>query len=386
MNSNTIPRRALASRILPPLIGVVVVVHGLIHLLGAVTGLGWAEVPELSGVIGAGDGLLWLGAAVTVTAAGLGLILRRRRWWLLGAVAVVASQAAVVTDWSEAKAGTAVNVLLLLAVLHGWIAEGPRSMRQRYRREVAAALKARQADARDRGVVTEADLAGLPAPVATYLRRTGALGQPHGTGFRAKIQGRIRSGPTAPWMTFAGEQLNIYSPTVSRHFTMDASMAGLPVDVLHVVTDGKATMRAAVCSVVPVARGAGPEMDRAETVTLFNDLCIMAPAALIDAPVEWESVDAHRVRGRYTNGQHTVSADLFFDDDGDLVDFVSDDRFAADSGGKSFTRRRWSTPVGEYQSWHGRRLASAGSGVWHSPAPDGAFTYLEMTIADVVAE
>ena len=384
MKTDTIPRRALASRILPPLIGVVAVVHGLIHLLGAVAGFGWAENPALSGVTGTGDGLLWLGAALLVTAAGLGMILRRRHWWLLGAVAVVTSQVAVVSDWSEAQAGTAVNVLLLLAVLHGWRAEGRRSMRERYRRGVAAALRLRQDDAQALGFVTEADLADLPAQIATYLRRTGALGLPRVTWFRAQIHGRIRSGPTAPWMPFTGEQVNTYSPTVSRHFRLDASRAGLPVDVLHVLTDGRATMRAAVCSVLPVARGAGPEMDRAETVTLFNDMCVMTPAALIDAPVEWEPVDAHRVRGSYTNGQHTVSADLLFDDDGDLVDFVSDDRFAADSGGKSFTRRRWSTPVGTYGPQHGRRLASIGSGVWHAPVPGGVFTYVEMTLADVV--
>ena len=187
-------------------------------------------------------------------------------------------------------------------------------------------------------------------------------------------------------MTFTGEQVNTYSPTASRRFSIDATMFGLPVDVLHVLTDGRATMRAAVCSTLPVARGAGPEMDRAETVTLFNDLCIMAPAALVDAPVEWEPIDARRVRGTYTNGKHTVSAELLFDEDGDLVDFVSDDRFAADPGGKSFTRRRWSTPVGDYQMRHGRRLASVGSAVWHAPAPDGTFAYLELTLADVVAE
>jgi len=386
MNGNTAPRRALASLILPPLIGVVVVVHGLIHLLGAVTGFGWAEVPALAGVTGGGGGLLWLGAALLVTAAGVGLLLRWRRWWLLGAAAAVASQIAIVTDWSEAGAGTAVNALLLLAVLHGWLAEGPRSMRVRYRRGAAEALKGRQDDSRESGIVTEADLSDLPVQIATYLRRTGTLGKPHVTSFRAEIHGRIRSGPRAPWMTFTGEQVNTYSPAVSRHFTMDAAMAGLPVDVLHVLTDGRATMQAEVCSAFPVARGAGPEMDRAETVTLFNDLCIMAPAALIDAPVAWESVDAHCVRGTYTNGEHTVSAELLFDDDGDLVDFVSDDRFAADPGGKSFTRRRWSTPVGDYQLWHGRRLASRGSGVWHAPAPDGEFAYLEMTIADVVTD
>ncbi len=68
-------------------------------------GFGWAENAALSGVTGTRDGLLWLGAALLLTAAGLGMILRQRHWWLLGAVAVVTSQVAVVSDWSEAGQG-----------------------------------------------------------------------------------------------------------------------------------------------------------------------------------------------------------------------------------------------------------------------------------------
>jgi hypothetical protein len=97
-------------------------------------------------------------------------------------------------------------------------------------------------------------------------------------------------------------------------------------------------MRVKACSLVPMVNSAGPEMDRAETVTMFNDLCVLAPAALVDAPVRWQEVDGRRVRGVFTNGVQTVTADLLFDDD-DLVDFVSDDRMATTPDGKNFTPR-----------------------------------------------
>ena len=60
---------------------------------------------------------------------------------------------------------------------------------------------------------------------------------------------------------------------------------------------------------------AGPDLDRAETVTLFNDLCVLAPAALVEAPVTWQRIDGHRVRGTYTNGTETITADLIFNAD-----------------------------------------------------------------------
>jgi len=40
----------------------------------------------------------------------------------------------------------------------------------------------------------------------------------------------------------------------------------------------------------------GQEMDRAGTVTVFNDLCVLAPAAIVDAAVTWHPIDDHHAR------------------------------------------------------------------------------------------
>ena len=74
-------------------------------------------------------------------------------------------------------------------------------------------------------------------------------------------------------------------------------------------------MRVKVLSLVTVVDASGPEMDRGETVTVFNDLVVLAPGAIADAPVQWTAVDAQHVRGVFTNGDQTVSAELTFDDD-----------------------------------------------------------------------
>ena len=378
-----VPARALASRVLRPLLGGVVVLHGLVHLLGAVAAFAWADVPALAGVAGPADGALWLAAGAAMVFTGVVLLLGWRSWWLAGAAAVLFSQVAVLTDWTEARAGTVANALLLVAVLHGWSAEGRRGMRSRYRRGVAGVLPEHPTDAADSPMLTEADLLGLPPQISTYLHRTGSIGNPRVAWVRVAMHGRIRASAGGPWMTFTGEQVNTYAPQVSRRFLLDASMAGLPVDVLHVMESGTATMRAAVCSVVTVAKGDGPKMDRSETVTVFNDLCFLAPAALVDAPVTWEPVDEHRVLGTYSLGTQVVRAELVFDEDGDLVDFISDDRLRAGPA-NGYVAQRWSTPLAGYRAVHGRRLATVGSARWHAPEPEGVFAYIEMMIDDLV--
>ena len=358
-------------------VALVAVIHGLIHLLGAAKGLRWADVTQLKEPIGRGPGAVWLAAALVTVAAGVLLIVRVRWWWIVGAVAVVCSQAVIVTSWADAKAGTLANVVLLLAIVYGWASQGPTGARAQYRRRASAAL-----DTHPSGrVVTEADLARLPAPLAAYVRRSGALGHPVVDSLHARFHGRIRGGPTKPWMTFTGEQVNTFGPAPSRFFIMDAEMLGLPVEALHAFEAGAATMRVKACSLFTMVDAKGPVMDRGETVTIFNDLCILAPAALIDAPATWQVVDDRHVRGAYTYGANTVTAELTFDDDHDLVDFVSDDRPAVSSDGKTFTPQRWSTPISGYRQLGPVRLGTIGEAHWH--APDGEFAYLEFDLDDI---
>jgi hypothetical protein len=251
-----------------------------------------------------------------------------------------------------------------------------RSYRAEYRRLVSAAL----AQSHDAGVVTEADLAQLPSLVADYVRRSGAVGQPRVTNFRARIHGRIRAATTKPWMSFTADQVNTFSAQPSRLFSMHATLFGLPIDVLHVFVGRSATMRVRACSIVPVVNASGPVMDRGETVTIFNDLCLFAPAAIVDAPITWHAVDLLRVRGDYTRGAITVTAELVFNEDHDLIDFVSDDRSRASVDGKTFRSQRWSTPVSQYETIGGHRILSVAEAHWHAPQPEGEFAYLELRV------
>lgn len=127
------------------------------------------------------------------------------------------------------------------------------------------------------------------------------------------------------------------------------------------------------------ARGA--ELTHGETVTFFNDLCVLAPGALVDAAVTRQPVDAHRAVGRFTLGTDTVTAELRFDDDGDLVDFVSDDRAAAAPHGRTFTRMRWTTPVRDHARVGPARVPTRGDARWHPES--GAWTYGEFTLTSL---
>jgi hypothetical protein len=359
------------------LFAVLLVLHGLVHLLGVAKAFGLARLPQLAQPIGPAAGIIWLAAAVLMTSAGVALLAWPRWWWAIGAAALVCSTIAIAASWADAKAGAVVNVVVFAGVVFGFLAQGPFSLRAQYDRDVAAL--APPAAAAALAPITEADLAHLPPPVQHYLRTAGVVGQPRVRTFFVRMHGRIRSGRDARWMPFAAEQHNAIDPA-ARLFYLTASMFLIPVQGYHRYADGSASMLIKAGAMLPVARESGSAMAQAETVTFFNDMCVMAPATLIDRAIAWEQLDARLVRATFPGAGHTVRAGLAFNERGELVDFWSEDRYQS-MPGQPARQVRWSTPLGEYQRFGTVRLASRGEGRWHDA--EGDYAYIEVTIDEV---
>jgi hypothetical protein len=194
------------------------------------------------------------------------------------------------------------------------------------------------------------------------------------------MHGRIRSGPSDPWMPFTAEQHNFFDE-VSRFFYMDASRGLVAFQVFHRYAGSAASMQVKVAGLVTVQASSGDAMTRAETVTLLNDMCLLAPTTLLSPAVTWEMVDELTVRAGFTNAGQTIRADLVFNADGDLVDFRSDDRGRASTDGRTLENMPWSTPLGAFRSIGGWRLPARGEARWHDTT--GEYAYIEMEIDEV---
>ncbi len=247
--------------------------------------------------------------------------------------------------------------------------------RAQFARDAAAGL-ARPHDPR---VVVDADLAVCPPPVRRYLRAVGVVGQPRIRNYRLRFRGRIRGAPGSRWMPFAAEQLS-FADVPARLFLMRARMFGIPVQAFHRLTGGRATMQVKIAGAMTLVDARGDVMDRSETVTLFNDMCLLAPGTLVDAAVVWEPVDDRTTRARFTNGVQTIGATLLFGEDGLLADFRSDDRSRSSPDGKAFTRLPFSTPVRDYRRFGAVLLPSFGEARW--TLPSGPFTYGEFELCE----
>lgn len=228
--------------------------------------------------------------------------------------------------------------------------------------------------------ITRSDLDGLPPALQRFFSYTGVVGTPRVRHFSVDFSGSMRMEEDGAWLPIRAQQHSFIGEG-RRLFLMKMKYRGLPMVGYHHYSPGDAYMTIRIMDLFTVVHNQDEYMIKGETVTWFNDLCIMAPGALLDAEVTWEEIDANHVRGRLTRNGVTVEAVLSIDDEGRLVDFVSGDRYAARNDG-SYDNVPWSTPMHGFEEVNGVNLSTEGYGVWHYP--DRKYEYIKLKIENVV--
>ena len=344
--------------------------HGLIHIMGFVKAFEWSEVKELTLPISKPLGIVWGIAFLLFGIAALLYHFKNNSWWWVSLIAVFISQILIILFWQDAKFGTIANVIILLASIAGF---GNWQFENTFRKDVGLGLQ--RTGIFDNQIITKQDIQHLPAPVQKYLQYVGAIGKPKVNNMRVSFNGEMR-GKDQNWFKFTSQQYNFYDDW-ERLFFMKAKINSLPTNGYHVYKGSQAAMKIKLLSLFPVVDISNDDLFKAETVTLFNDMCLLAPATLIDRRIEWETINDRTVKANFRNKATTISATLFFNQKNQLINFVSDDRFDI-SDNKQY---QFSTPVSDYQNFNGYNLMTVGKAIWHYP--EGPFTYGKFYLKNV---
>jgi hypothetical protein len=347
--------------ILRDILCVFFICHGLVHFFGFTQAFSPPGPSSTEPNISKPKGVLWLITALLFIVSSVLLYLASEWWWIVAVIAAVFSEGMILTSWKDAKFGTVVNIIVLLVAILGY---GKWSFEDTYRREARSLLKQ---DIHQADLLTEKDITGLPEPVKKYIRYTGCIGKPKVRNFKATFTGQLRQDVQSEWMNLNGEQYN-FIDTPARLFFLNATMKYLPVAGFHRYVHGKASMDIRLLSLYRVQYASGNIMDTTETVTYFNDLCCLAPAALIDKRISWQSIDSNTVHAVFSNNAIRISAVLYFNAKAELVNFVSDNRYA--TVGKTLKKYRWWTPLKNYKDYNGYRHAGYAETIYAYPKAD----------------
>jgi hypothetical protein len=354
---------------------ILLALHGLIHLIGPTKAFGWANVTQLRQPISPTSGILWLIAAVLLVSGAVAVATHARWWWYLALPGALLSQWLIMQVWSDAKFGTLANIIVAVPLLLLALDARADSFRSQFARDRSALLAPSALPA---PAVTEADIARLPPLMQTYLRRVGAIGRPRVRNLRVVFDAQMRSSATSPWMNATAQQYEFFN-TPARLFYMNATRTGVPFDIYHRYVENAATFRVRIASLFPMVDEQGPEMTKSETVTMMNDIVVLAPAAVLDLPFTWETLSDRTLGATFSNAGYTVTAVLTFDAAGDLVGFVSNDR--SDVSGTVTRSIPWSTPISAYADVNGIRVGTRGDANWIGPS--GEWTYGKFTIREL---
>jgi hypothetical protein len=341
---------------------IVLFIHGMIHILGFLKAYQLAEINQLTQNISKPMGMLWLLALVLFLVTALQLISNHDLWWITALAAVILSEVLIILFWQDAKFGTIANIIILLAVIAGY---GFWSFENIFKSDLAVSLET--SSKFEKNLLTEKDIEHLPLPVQKYLRYAGVINKEKVNNVRIVFDVEMRE-KGKDWFKATSVQYNFYDePT--RLFFMKAKMFGMTVPGYHRYVEANATMDIRLFGLFPIIKQSGDVMNKTETVTLFNDMCLMVPATLIDKRIQWEPINSLTTKAVFTNRGISISAILYFNEAGQLINFTSDDRTAI----SDMKQYRFSTPVAGYENINGINVMSGGEAIWHYP--DGEFVY-----------
>lgn len=219
--------------------------------------------------------------------------------------------------------------------------------------------------------LSKEEIAHLPACVQRYVVYAGATGKSKTQNVYIEFEAEMYRKPGDKPMKSHSFQYNFYGE-YSRLFLMKAGKMGIPFRAIHIYRNEEATFQVKVAELHKVVDLSGEELSRAETVTVLNDMCIFAPGSLIDKRLTWNEIDNLSTKVTLTNGKFVVSAILYFNESGELINFISDDRYALQNDG-TMKKMRWETPISDYREFEGRRIPTTGKTIWKYPEAD--FTY-----------
>lgn len=350
---------------------VLLLIHAVAHLPGFVKALYPASVTQLTRSVSLPAGIMWLFAALIFIASAVLLLTGRAGWYYTIAAGIIISQVLIIFFWHDAKYGTILNIIFLGAAV---LAFGMHRFENGFMTDVNKENE--RASRVKEEILTENDLLHLPAVVQKYIRMSVATGKPKLKSMKVVFTGQMRE-KGKDYFDFESVQYNFFDQP-SRLFFMKAQMFGLTVPGYHRFMNNNASMDIRLFGMIPVVYQSGNKMNRTETVTLFNDMCLLAPASLISKNITWEETDSLSVKAFFTLGENTISAVLYFNDKGELINFRSEDRTDVNKN----RLYPFSTPVHGYMEYAGRKVISSGDAVWHYE--DGEFTYGKFNLKEIV--
>lgn len=347
------------------LLATLLAIHAVAHLPGFLEAFGISKMP-MSRPVSSWAGLIWLLACVLLLVAAVMVVLGKG-WGPYGLVAVVLSQILVVIWWHDARLGTVLNIAILLPALLNTASVRFKTVA---RNEAANVLKV---DVAGKPLNSVAE---LPAPVANWLRASGALNIASPRTVRLKQKGKMRMEPDGKWLKVEAEQyFNAERPAFLWLANIRSPLYSVAGKDLF--SEGKGNMVIKLASLLPVANASGPELDQGTMLRFLAEIQWF-PGAALNEYITWRQIGENAAEATFAYGGKSVTGTYYFNNKGDIVSFEAR-RYMERKG--TYSLETWAVPVTAYASFEGVRVPSRGCAIWK--LKEGDFNWFRWEVTGI---
>jgi hypothetical protein len=365
--------------ILRIIFSIVLVVHGLIHLMGFFKECKPAFEQNFDGKsarvsppgVSRMSGTLWLLCSIGMIGSCVVFLWEIKWWWIPAGISVLTSQLLILVYWRDAKYGTFVNGIIVVILFTSYHQRKFEVLVENDTRTLLASQ-----DKTNAATVSQASIQHLPNTVQKWLIRSGVITKKRIQTVHLKQKGMMRSKPGGKWISLEAEQ---YITADEPGFVWNAVMNASPVTIhgRDRYIDGKGNMLIKAMATIPLANSTGDEIDQGAMMRYLAEI-VWVPTTALTSYIHWEAINDTTARATMTYKNRKVSGLFFFNHEGDVSGFEGQ-RFGRFEG--EFSLETWSVKILGHKEFNGIRVGNECEVTWK--LKHGDFTWLRLEVIDI---
>jgi hypothetical protein len=217
----------------------------------------------------------------------------------------------------------------------------------------------------------------LPEHLKKYLKVCGYMNTP--VPVNASVCWEVcyfRMSPKKDWGKIRTLQFNSVKPIARVAYMKFSSM---PISARDIYQDGYGEMKVKLFNLFRIAFENGKETAQSALITSFAEI-LMIPGYFVLENIKWEIVNDTTLRATLTDNGIVVTGLFYFNEEGLLHKFETDDRFYS-LGKNNYRKIKYSGVVDSYKEQRGLMIAENVRVMWH--LPEGDFEYFKGTIEEI---
>lgn len=352
---------------------ILVLVHGIIHLLGFLKGTGLKDIKELRLEYSNTSAYVWLIASGLFVLFGISYLFSFRYSWIIGFLSVLISTFLIIIFWQDTKFGIIPNVIVLLVVIVNF---GSYFFENQFEKEKIIILQAN--DEVKYEILDKEKVKNLPKIVQIWINNSGILNRDIINVGKIIQKAKLKMKP---------EQEDWYEASAIQYSTVKVPAFVWFVDVkmndlLFVYgrdkyENGKGSMIIKINSLIKVVDEKGAKLDEGTLQRYLGEM-VWLPNVALSPYVVWKEINDTVAEATMSYNGVSGTGRFYFNKNGDVVKYQALRYMGNNPDAKKFN---WVMTITDYKVFEGVKIPSKMFATWEMENKN--WTWIQLEVVDI---